>query len=105
MFYDVYESLCKEKGVKPYTVAREIGLGTSNVAQWKKGSTPRPSILEKIAKYFGVPVAYFFGQKEPPPAKPEAADPVKQQLYGIIEKMSRGQLMLLLEKAQDIENL
>lgn len=71
MFYDIYENLCKRDGKKPYAVAREIGLGNSNVAQWKKGSTPRPDVLQKIADYFHVSTGYLMGleQKENPTAK------------------------------------
>lgn len=71
MFYDRYIELCQKRGKKPYTVAKELGLTNSNVAQWKKGSTPRPDVLQKIANYFGVKVSYFFEdseeQKEGPP--------------------------------------
>lgn len=70
MFFDRYIFLCEKAGKKPYTVAREIGLGGSNVAQWKKGSTPRPVVLQRIADYFGVSVGYLLtgeAQKESPP--------------------------------------
>lgn len=70
MFYDRYVELCEKAGKKPYTVAREIGLGTSNVAVWKKGSTPRPDVLQKLSAYFGVSQAVLLGldQKEKPTA-------------------------------------
>lgn len=61
MFYDIYISLCKRDGKKPSPVAVELGLRTSNVAQWKKGSTPRPEVLKKVANYFNVPISYLLG--------------------------------------------
>ena len=74
MFYDQYEKLCQQAGKKPYTVAREIGLGASNVAQWKKGSTPRQDVLNKLANYFEVSTAVLLGfeQKEEPTLQTES---------------------------------
>lgn len=72
MFYDRYIEQCQKIGKKPYTVAKELCLTNSNVAQWKKGSTPRKEVLQRIAEYFQVSVVYFLTgeeQKEKPPAQ------------------------------------
>lgn len=68
VFYDVYVALCAERGEKPYQLAIELGLkSNSAVAQWAKGSIPRPAMLEKIADHFGVSVGYLLtGEKEDP---------------------------------------
>lgn len=79
MFYDLYDFLCKQAQKKPYTVAKEIGLTNSNVAQWKKGSTPRPEVIKKIADYFGVSVEFLLEQKEKPSADGE-------ELIGVSKK-------------------
>lgn len=60
MFYEKYMKLCQVTGKRPYAVSKELGLSSSNVAQWQKGSTPRPQVLQRIADYFGVPVSYFY---------------------------------------------
>ena len=60
VFYDRIIQLCKERNVKPTPLIVELGLSSSNAAQWKKGSTPRPQVLQRIADYFGVSVAYFY---------------------------------------------
>lgn len=68
MFYDNYIRLCAEHGEKPTPVAQALGCTSSNVAQWKKGSTPRKPVLEKIAEHFGVPVQdLLFGDDPTPP--------------------------------------
>lgn len=60
MFYDIYVSLCKEKGLKPSTVAEELGINKSNVSNWKNnGYTPRGNALNKIADYFNVSTDYL----------------------------------------------
>ena len=52
MFFDVYQNLCLSLGKKPGTVARELGISSPSVTQWKRGSVPRPAVLKKIADYF-----------------------------------------------------
>lgn len=50
MFYDVFEKLCAQKGVKPGRAADEIGISRATVTNWKKnGYSPRRDILKKIA--------------------------------------------------------
>ena len=67
MFYDRFIALCNQKGVKPTPLVLSMGLSSSNVSQWKKGSTPRPAVLEKLAAYFDVSVGYLMtGEKEDP---------------------------------------
>lgn len=65
MFYDIFEHLCSEKGVKPGRAADEIGINRATVTSWKKnGYNPRKDILEKISAYFGVTVDYLMGNSE-----------------------------------------
>lgn len=65
MFYDVFEKLCTEKGVKPGRAADEIGISRATVTNWKKnGYSPRRDILKKIAQYFGVSVDLLLDQSE-----------------------------------------
>lgn len=68
MFFAVYSKLCDAEGKSPNGVAKLLGFPSSSVTQWKKGSTPRPAALQKIAEHFNVSVAYLLGseQKEKP---------------------------------------
>lgn len=56
MFWTNYEYLCRQKGMSPNAVAREVGSKSSgSVTAWKvKGALPRQSTLNAIAKFFGV---------------------------------------------------
>ena len=92
MFYERYEALCQKSGKKPYTVAREVGCGPSNVAQWKKGSTPRPNVLQRIAEYFNVSQAYLLGLEE------EKEKPAPTNGNGLSDD-------LIVEKARLIEKI
>lgn len=55
MFYDRFEELCKEKGVKPGRACTEMGVSRSLAAKWKATGTEKPSAdaLEKMSIYFG----------------------------------------------------
>lgn len=58
--YEVFENLCKEKGVTPYRVAADTGISQVTLSDWKKGrSTPKIDKLLKISEYFGVEVNLF----------------------------------------------
>lgn len=55
MFYDVFDSLCKEKGVKPTRACIEAGLSRGLASKWKseKTMTPDTESLKKLSAYFG----------------------------------------------------
>lgn len=63
MFYDVFSSLCAQKGISCKRAALEIGLSNSIAAKWKRtGATPNGETLSRIADYFGVSVGYLMGE-------------------------------------------
>lgn len=57
MFYDKFVSLCSARGISPTEAANALHLGTSSVANWKKGGHPRLDTVQKVADYFGVPAS------------------------------------------------
>lgn len=69
MFYDIFESLCKERGITPTKAARENGIAQGVVSMWKKrGSIPNAITLVQLADYFNTTPAYLMGNpaaKEP----------------------------------------
>lgn len=94
VFYDRFIQLCKERNIKPTPLIVELGLSSSNAAQWKKGSTPRPQVLQKIADYFGVPISYFYEtlETEKAPAnsdeRKDVLDEVDVAFYGDFKELS-----------------
>lgn len=69
MFYDQFETLCKQTGERPYTLARKLGVASSSIiSQWRKGSVPRQPMLEKIAEHFNVSIDYLLTGEEKQPA-------------------------------------
>lgn len=116
MFYDRYYDLCKKNGEKPYSVAKKIGLGNSNVAQWKKGSTPRSDVLQKIADYFEISVGYLLGYEDKEKTTPALEDGQKLNTIKIagrdgtfLERELTDEqltaLKLLMDQLPDADNL
>lgn len=63
--YDRLERLMQEKGVKVADVAKATEIGSSVFTDWKKGRyTPKADKLYAIAKYFDVPMEYFFDDEQ-----------------------------------------
>lgn len=59
--YERFERLLKEHGVTAYRVAKDTGMTTSSISNWKMGRyEPKARSIYKIAEYFGVPMEYFY---------------------------------------------
>lgn len=107
--------LFQKSGLNDQQLEQEIGLPRGILYDWKKGRTKSyKNYCGQIASYFHVSTDYLLGntdepypagQKESPQPEAEDEDPIKKKLYDMIDKMSRGELMLLLEKAENIEKL
>ena len=75
MFWNIFYDLCTLHNKKPNPVARELGISSGAVTNWKNGVLPSSSALKKLADYFGVSVDYLLGkteQKEKPSPKGES---------------------------------
>lgn len=59
MFYDRFIELCNSRNEKPSAVAISAGISKSLVSKWKKNKSETPSMetVEKLAKYFNIPIA------------------------------------------------
>lgn len=79
--YDIFEKLLQEHGITAYKVAKETGIATSTLSDWKKGrSTPKQDKLQKIANYFGVTLAYLNGTETHEVNKSESTLNKKEKL-------------------------
>jgi transcriptional regulator with XRE-family HTH domain len=60
--YEVFCNLLEKHNVTAYKVAKETGISTATLTDWKMGrSTPKQDKLQKIAEYFGVSLDYLMG--------------------------------------------
>lgn len=60
MGYEIFEKLCKEKGITPYKVAQATKVSTATLSSWKTGRyQPKTDKLQAIADFFDVPLVYI----------------------------------------------
>lgn len=103
-FFEQYTKLCKEQGKSANGVAKEIGLPSSTITNWKHGKTPRAETLGKIAAYFGVSVDYLQGYtdvKEKPTAGAAGMSAAEAGRYAIEHADSEDELWQLISRAQE----
>lgn len=62
-FYKNYCRLCSEAGKSVSGVAAEIGLSNAAASGWKKGKVPNDTTLDKLSRYFDVPVEELTSEK------------------------------------------
>ena len=61
MFWERFVQLCAERNTKPNPVAKELGISSGAVTNWKNGAVPQSATLKRIADYFGVSTSYLLG--------------------------------------------
>lgn len=66
MFWDTLIDLCSRGKTSPNAVAAELKLSSGSVTAWKNGATPRATTIKKIADYFSVSPAIFYGESNNP---------------------------------------
>ena len=91
--YEIFERLCKEKGVTAYRVCKETGLTTATISNWKAGRyTPKQEKMQKIADYFGVSLVYLMTGKDEKPSEPQLTPrdkrDIAKDLESIMEKLN-----------------
>lgn len=71
--------LCREKGINPSILERELGLGKGTLYKWNK-SSPNTDKLSAVADYFHVSVDWLLGKTEFRfiPDEEQLADDVKR---------------------------
>lgn len=97
MFWERFVQLCAERNTKPNPVAKELGISSGAVTNWKNGAVPQSATLKRIADYFGVSTSYLLGnvqmdlqhfaEKEKEPTV--TVDP---KLLSLIDSMSEEEL-------------
>lgn len=108
MFYDVYCKLCEEHGEKPFSLPLKLGMkSNSAVAQWKTGSVPRPSMLQKIADYFGVTVGFLLDGENAGEEKTASvsADGLSATRYSQLNEENQALVDALIEKLLNSQSL
>lgn len=97
MFWDVFTTLCAQRGVSPNAVAKSLSIASGTVTNWKNGAEPQNAKLKKIADYFGVSVSYLLGVADDPdpvdpPKEKESTVTVDPELLSLIDDMTEEEL-------------
>lgn len=103
VFYDVFCSLCKEKGVTPSKAAVDAGFSKSLVSKWKDRPdiTPSSDVVKKVAMYFGVPVSTLLGEeKQPADGELSGDEKAMLDLFRRASEDSRRLALLALEHGE-----
>lgn len=89
MFWDNFVKLCNQKNMKPNNVAKELGIPSGSVTDWKNGRVPRSTTLQKIADYFNVSTNDLLGKSDQKENKPsaESEELIQRLLNGDSNKM------------------
>jgi len=59
--YERFAELLEKHNVTAYQVAKATGIATATLTEWKNGTyTPKADKLILIARYFDVPLEYFY---------------------------------------------
>ena len=104
MFYDIFISLCAEKGKKPSDVSRELGIGKSTISMWKKqNSIPSAVTLMQLAEYFNVTPAYLAGNSMAKKPLGDTGDQ-KEKAPALTEKDKRDAAKEVKRIMDDLEN-
>lgn len=94
--YEIFEKLLRERGVTAYKVAKDTGIGTATLSNWKNGKyTPKQDKMQKLADYFGVSIDYLMtGKDSAPEETPIDLDYAKNE--------TERKLLVLCRKANDV---
>lgn len=90
-FYDKYHALCQAFGMSDSAVAVHNGLSKASVVKWKRGAMPNGETLQKLARYFGVPIEHFLEDDEE--VEPHMAiSPQRKIMYSLTDDLNEDQL-------------
>lgn len=101
--------LLSKYGVTAYKVAKETGITTATLSNWKQGKyTPKQDKLQKIADYFGVSLEYLMTGKEDavkekaPELSARDERDIKKDLDSLREKLANKEFGPAAYDGQDI---
>lgn len=91
--------ICHEKGTSPTAVCLKIGLSSSKVNLWNKGSLPKPEVLVKLAQELDCTVMEFFADETDKMKMEFALDDDERDIIRLFRMLSRKQKHEFMTKA------
>ena len=89
MFYERFETLCREHGYTPSGACVAMGRSKNLAAKWKNtGKSPSAEVMDEIARFFGVSVESLRGEED-------IAERARQEVF------DRPEMRVLFDAAKD----
>ncbi len=61
--YQKVKLLCEQQNISVSYLEKSLEFSTGSICKWSK-STPSADKLQKVSKYFNVPISYFLEESE-----------------------------------------
>lgn len=104
--YEIFESLCAERGITPYKFCKDTGVRTSTISSWKKKqSLVGPKLAKIVCDYFDISLTYLMtGVKEELNTQNEKDELIMANAELLLESgIGPDTLKILIELAQNLD--
>ena len=101
-FAENFNRICNARGTTPTTLCKELGLSTSKVSAWNKGSLPKQEIMVQLAKLLNCSVMDFFADDDEIHSRPE--NPDEEDILRIYRKLPRREKHEFMSMAYEFES-
>lgn len=104
-----FKRICNEKGTSPTRVCLDLGMSSSKVNLWNKGSIPKGDVMVKLANYLECSVMDFFDEDDKSSAPIEipqtefALDDDERDIVRLFRMLDRKQKHEFMSKAYAFE--
>lgn len=95
--YSRFEKLLEIKGITAYKVAKETGITTTTITNWKNGKyVPKSDKLSKIAEFLGVSESYIRTGEDKPEVPTIDWTPEHLEIMELYDKFNKEQKSAIL---------
>lgn len=106
-FAENLKRICEDRHTNPTTLCKELGLSTSKVSAWYKGSLPKQDVMVLLAQKLECSVMDFFADEEDiAPVKPADEDEVDiLRVYRSLSRRSKHEFMSMVYEFENRNEL
>ena len=89
--YEIFERLCKERGITTYRFCKDTGVNASTISTWKSRNTScNLKLATIIAEYFGVSVDFVMTGEEPETPMLSNVFPIEMKRFPMLGEIACG---------------
>ena len=99
-----FKRICHERNTTPTAVCLKLGLSSSKVNLWNKGSLPKPEVLKNLARELECSVMDFFADETDLQKMEFALDEDEKDIIRLFRMLSRKQKHEFMTKAYLFES-